>query len=254
MTSEHIPFEGPERRRSERLAASHAITVREAGRNTLPAQLTSLTPHGCGVAGVSLSGRVRAVWIRLPGLESQLAQCCWTETGAAGFEFDHALHPAVAERLAHAQPEVVPLRLRAAPLTLVHDADRPATRREQIMQGEGQVPEQLLSKKPAKESNAELMSMVRRRMARVVDQRLERRFMPPPEALMGFRAGGQPATIHDLSASGIKLAAELAGSIGAEVPVAFAGFPPLTGSIVWKRHGQTGVRLPDHALDLFEAA
>jgi hypothetical protein len=71
---------------------------------------------------------------------------------------------------------------------------------------------------------------------------------------LGFRVGGQPATIRDVSPSGIKLSDEIPGGIGAEVSVAFAGFDPVPGSIVWVRHGQTGLRLPDNALDLFEAA
>ena len=96
--------------------------------------------------------------------------------------------------------------------------------------------------------------MVRRHTTRVADQRLEARFPPPAEALGGLRLSDQQVGLHDVSASGLRLAAELTGAIGAEVEVAFAGYPPITGRIVWVRDGATGVRLPDNALDLFEAA
>jgi hypothetical protein len=229
-----------------------AISVREAGRHKLPAELASLSHLGCGISGVSLSAQEGLVWISLPGIESQPARCVWKTIGAAGFEFERPLHPAVADKLCGDAPalNVIPLPLRDP----VNDRGRPASRRDQIMQGFGQLPCFALSEKIRPASKATLSAMVRRHAARVVDQRLERRFMPPPSATLGFRVAGLPATIRDVSASGIKLADEIPGGIGAEVTVAFAGFDPMPGSIVWVRHGQTGLRLPDNALDLFEAA
>jgi hypothetical protein len=245
-------YDGPERREAARRSPPMPITVREAGRHQLPAALASLSHLGCGITGVTLAGEDGAVWIRLPGLESQPARCAWKTIGAAGFEFERPLHPAVADKLCGGAPavNVIPLPLPDP----VNDIDRPASRRDQIIQGLGQLPHALLSAKNVPENKATLSAMVRRHAARVVDQRIERRFLPPPAATLGFRVAGQPATIRDVSASGIKLADEIPGGIGAEVSVAFAGFDPMPGSIVWVRHGQTGLRLPDNALDLFEAA
>jgi len=250
---EDVPaYEGPERRTALRRSPPMVISMREAGRHQVPATLTSFSHLGCSLEGATLSGTDGTVWIRLPGLESQPAQCRWKTYGAAGFEFERKLHPAVADQLCG---DAAPVGVLPRPLPdPVNDTDRPASRRDQILQGHGQLPYALLSGKAARASKPTLEAMVRRHAARVVDQRIERRFSPPSAATLGFRVAGQPATIRDISASGIKLADELPGGIGAEVTVAFAGFPEVTGSIIWVRHGQTGLRLPDNALDLFEAA
>ena len=244
-------YEGPERRIAQRNATAHAVTVRPAGRHQLPGMLTSLSPYGCTVRQVSLGSSEQNVWVRLPGLESQPARCVWRTCGEAGFAFDHPLHPAVARQFYADQSAAEPVEVAPAPRN--HD-DSPASRREQIITGQAGPPARSLRGKPKHEHNAELMRMVRRRMARVVDQRLEERFAPPSQAMLGFRLGGQPATLRDVSASGLRAAVEMPGPIGAEVNVAFAGFDELAGKIVWIREGATGIRLPDGALDLFEPA
>lgn len=217
------PYSGPERRQAPRSPANTPVTVRETGRRRLPALLASLSPFGCSLTGVSVKPRHDVVWIRLPGIESQPARCVWRVPGAAGFAFEHALHPAVAARF-YSQG--------AAPQAA---NDQPVRAREP-------------------ESYADRMRAVRRRMAQVVDQRREERFAPPARATLGFRLGGAPATLHDVSASGIKVAGELSAPVGGEVKVAFAGYPEMAGRIAWVRDGATGVRLPDNALDLIEAA
>lgn len=219
-------YEGPERRHIARSAANVPVNLREAARRKLPALLVSLSPLGCSVTGVSVNPRQDQVWLRLPGLESQAARCVWRKPGAAGFAFEHPLHPAVARRFyCQAAPEVPP---RAA-------NDQPPVRR------------------PG-ESYADKMQAVRRRMAEVVDQRLEERFGAPARATLGFRLCGAAARLLDVSASGIQVAGEIAAPVGATVKVAFAGHPEMAGRIVWVRAGATGVRLPENALELFEAA
>jgi hypothetical protein len=247
------PYEGPERRRAERSPAALPITVRPAGRRQLPAMLDSISPFGGTATGITLGAAEGTMWVRLPGLESQPARCVWRSYGAAGFAFDHPLHPAVARRFCLQQTPTYQAPA-VKPQQVLHNAEAPASRREQIRVGHAQPPERLLRAKPHKESNAELMRMVRRRMARVVDQRLVARFSPPSRATLGFRLAGQPATLRDLSPSGLKAAADIAGPIGTEVAIAFAGFPEIAGRIVWIREGAAGIRLPDNALDLFEAA
>ena len=246
-------YDGPDRRVASRQLTALPITVRPAGRHQLPGILSSLSPYGCTVTRVTLSGAEENVWIRLPGLESQPARCVWRTFGEAGFAFDHALHPAVASRFyLHQRPTetVEPVNVP----TSANDSEDPASRRDQILFGQAEPPARLLRHKPQRESNAALMRMVRRRMARVVDQRLEERFPPPSAAVLGFRLAGQPAALRDVSPSGLKAAVEVAGPIGAEVKVAFAGFDEIAGKIVWIREGATGIRLPDGALHLFEAA
>lgn len=252
MVDRPSPYEGPERRSTPRNASALAIGVREAGRHQLPATLTSLAVGGCSIAGLTLSQGADRVWIRIPGLESLPARTCWSTIGAAGFAFEVALHPAVASRFESVAgaPQYVP----GGHLTLVHDADRPASRREQIMRGQGQVAHSLLSAKQPRAGNRELGTMVRRHSARVVDQRLEARFPPPEEAQEGFTVAGSPAGIRDLSPSGLQVGTELSAEIGGEVRVSFSGFPAIAGTLVWVRGGASGVRLPDHALDLIEAA
>jgi hypothetical protein len=211
---------GPERRRAARASAPAAISVREAGRHRLPALLQSLSPFGCSVANVTLRAGEGTVWVRLPGVESQAARCVWRGTGTAGLEFEHPLHPAVARRF-HA-PEAL---LRTKP-----------------------------DRQPRHECDTALMRAVHRDMARVVDQRIEQRFVPPSRASLGFRLAGQPASLRDMSASGLKVAADIGAAIGTEVAVAFAGHPEMSGRIVWMRQGTAGIRLPEGALELFEAA
>lgn len=209
-----------------RSAANVPVSLREAARRKLPAHLVSLSPLGCSVTGVSVNPRSEEVWLRLPGLESQAARCVWRKPGAAGFAFYHPLHPAVAGRFyCQAEPEAAP---RAA-------NDQPTVRREGA-------------------SYAERMNAVRRRMAEVVDQRLEERFRAPARATLGFRLCGAPARLLDVSASGIQVIGEVASPVGATVKVSFAGHPEIAGRIVWIRGGATGVRLPPQALELFQAA
>lgn len=247
MTEEAELYDGPERRATGRFATSLDISLRETGHNALQAKVSSLSHLGCTVTGVTVTPAEGSAWIRLPGLESQLARQRWSQPGSAGYEFDRPLYPAVADRY-NGRPR--PAQRPNLSLVENEDVERPASRREQILSGRAHAVPGLTLTKLKGEAPATLAGLVRRHAARVVDHRHEHRFAPPAEAKLGFRAGGQPAGIRDLSPSGVQVETELAGGIGASVKVAFAGFDPLEGTIVWVRQGASGVRLPENALEL----
>ncbi|MEO6153246.1 MAG: PilZ domain-containing protein [Croceibacterium sp.] len=249
MVNRDDAYQGPERRATGRFETSLAVQLRATGQTALPATVTTLSHLGCTVTGVTLRSSETSAWIRLPGLESQLARRCWATPGEAGFAFERPLYPAVADRFNGERPIV-----QRPNLTLVHDADPlPASRRDQILQGRAEIPAGLTMARRPSHGKATLGGLVRRHAARVVDQRHEPRFPPPADATLGFHAAGEPAGIHDLSPSGVRVEAELRGGIGGPVKVSFAGFTPMDGTIVWVRDGATGVRLSDNALDLSEA-
>ena len=224
-------WRGPERRSALRSPAALPISVREAARRQLPAMLTSLSPLGGRLGSVTLGANASALWVRLPGLESLAARCVWHTPGAVGFEFERPLHPAVASRFyRQAAPDEAPAR----------------PTRENVLFERSSV--------PLGETFIASPRDPRRRAVGAVDQRLEGRFPAPPRAVLGFRLAGRPATLHDISPSGLMVTADQPVAVGAPVAVGFAGYPDIAGHIAWSRNGSAGVRLPDNALDLFEAA
>ena len=60
--------------------------------------------------------------------------------------------------------------------------------------------------------------------------------------------------VANVSASGLMLATGTSAEIGDPVEVRFAQFPPIEGSIVWKRNNSFGIALPPDSIDLTEAA
>lgn len=247
--TEHIAYEGPERRGAERHASAIAIGIREMGRHHMPATLTSLSADGGSVVGVTLNGGAQLVWIRIPGLESLPARLCWNTPGGAGFAFDNPLHPAVAARVLGADAAgqgpidgPVPERI----------ANRPASRRDQILGGVAELPRTVLRGKAPREGAGTLDGMIRRDTARAVEQRTEARYPPPEQAADGFELEGQPVSLRDLSESGLQVDSQLKGKIGRKVKVQFDGFPAMSGRIAWANRGATGVRLPKGSLELFE--
>jgi hypothetical protein len=87
-----------------------------------------------------------------------------------------------------------------------NDTDRVPSRRDQIMLGQAETQNGLLSRKKPREGARTLRGMTRRQAARVVDQRLEACFPPPVEALRGFRVAGEPASLHNVSGGGFRSA------------------------------------------------
>lgn len=90
----------PERRVSERYNLSVAITVREPQSRQREALLQSISSGGCKISGGPIGHRGSLVWVRLPGLESQLAKVTRTAASEAAAAFVHPLHSAVAAHFA----------------------------------------------------------------------------------------------------------------------------------------------------------
>lgn len=245
---EQAAYDGPERRETVRFATEIAIGLREAGRHRMPATLTSLSTAGASVSGVTLSDSAQLVWIRLPGLESLPARRCWSTPGAAGFAFDAPLHPTVAWHVVGHDPAPKP---HGGPVS-ERLANRPASRRDQILGGLGEIPPGLLSSKMPREGAARLGGMIRRDASRTVEQRLEARYPPPGPAAVGFHVDGRPVSLRDISESGLQVDAEVTGEIGREVEIQFEGFPAIAGTVAWIDQGATGLRLPEGSLHLFE--
>jgi hypothetical protein len=84
-----------ERRTCERHELPLEITVRAPGGWSKPATLRSLSAGGCTVTGADLSEVGERYWVRLPGLESQLATLDRSEGSRATLIFCNPLHPAV---------------------------------------------------------------------------------------------------------------------------------------------------------------
>ncbi len=253
MNDDPTLYDGPERRVAERFAASHAISLREAGKHQLPATLLSLSPLGCSVGNVTPMKSEGTVWVRLPGLESQPARCRWSTYGAAGFEFERPLYPAVIERFRADHQAAAPAPVLVPMLPTLGEEGWPTSRRDQIMIGHAE-PDLVVSRKAPRGEDASVFGLIRRTALRRTDHRHEARFPAPADAETGFRLDGEAATVGNISASGLRLAGELGHAIGREVKVAFGDFPEMTGTVVWIRDGMTGIRLPEGSLQLDEAA
>lgn len=245
---EPLSYDGPERRNAGRFGTSITIGVREKGRGQMSATLTSLSTCGGSVSGVTFSANAQLLWVRVPGLESLPARRSWSTTGAAGFTFENPLHASVAAQIAGETPDQpqtglpVPERI----------ANRPASRRDQILGGLAELPPGLLPIKRPREGTGRFGAMIRRTTPQRVEQRVEARYPPPGDAADGFVLEGQPVSLRDLSESGLQVDAELGGDIGREVRIDFDGFPSIAGTVVWTDRGATGLRLPKGSLNLFE--
>lgn len=247
-----------------------AISVRERGGHKLPATLLDLSCGGCRIKGAFLArSSDDDVWVRIPGLESLPTRMRWAEEGTSGLMFDRKLHPAVFQRMVavHGQgdapgpvPAYPPAQSNASPSPERFEpapapAVRPsASRREQIRAGYViPDPGMLLDKKPV-EGGKSIFTLVRRNTARTSDHRHEPRFPAPPEMDLAIGHASMSLHVANVSASGLMLATGTAAEIGDPVEVRFSQFPPIEGSIVWKRNNSFGIALPPDSIDLTEAA
>jgi hypothetical protein len=93
-------YEGPERRRTPRVAISLGASLRERGRSAFTVQMVDLSASGCRVE-IGSDLEVGAwVWLKLPGLEPRYSRIAWSRAGFAGIEFEAPLHDAVIDALA----------------------------------------------------------------------------------------------------------------------------------------------------------
>jgi hypothetical protein len=225
-----LPF--VERRALRRVGCAMEVTVRQRGRFAVAADTIDLTTNGCRVDGAGPFERDGEMWVRLPGLESQSARVVWSRGEVTGLAFAHPLHPAVYARFLPAE----------ARLSLVSEA------------AGGVAPERSPVRVDKHPSGGGLAAMIRRQAVRQVEQRQEERF---DEALrsgpMRLTVGAREAEVRTVSASGLRVAAALDSAIGEEVAVAFDGFEPMPGRVVWRSAEEAGLSLPENAVQLEDA-
>ena len=220
-----------ERRAMRRVGCALEVTVRQRGRFAVAADTTDLTARGCRVDGAGPFERDSEMWVRLPGLESQSARVVWSRGEVTGVAFARPLHPAVYARFLPAE----------ARLALVSDSGEAAFAPDPVRR----------DKQPAGGAFAD---MIRRQEPRGADQRQEPRF---DDALrsgpMRLTVAASEAEVRNVSASGIRVAASLDAAIGEEVAVAFDGYDPLPGRVIWRNAEEAGLSLPEDAIALEDA-
>ncbi len=238
-----------ERRRQGRAPLGIEVFTRERSRSAASARLTDLSSFGCCVENVVLVQRDAQVWIRLPGLESLAVRLVWSDGIRFGFEFETPLHPAVASRF-------LPMAGSHAAATINRPLghDPLLSRREQILSGIAGSDHSPLQRKK-KPSGLGIMGRINRTVARQVDHRAERRYADAVPESTGLSIGDAPVRVINVSPSGMKVRGELGErDIGDEVPVAFDGFEPMTGQLVWMSGMEAGIALPPHSIELFDRA
>ena len=253
--SPHQQGQGREdRRRSERTNLHLKLSARERGRTATPATLATFSAHGCLLTDGFFSTSEHAVWVKLPGLESQPGQIAWTDGRIAGIAFSQPLHPAVVANFARLavpfarQQVAVPAGGTSAVTQL------PASRRAQILGGYADPAAAILQRKKSIGASS-LSAMVSRSTPRRCEHRREERH---PGLADGHRLsvaiGDRTVAVDNMSSSGIKTALQLDEGVGDMVPVSFAGFASMEGRIIWIKGGHVGIELPPGAIELTPAA
>ena len=70
---------------------------------------------------------------------------------------------------------------------------------------------------------------------------------------MRLTVGDCPAQVRDVSASGLKVAANIDADVGTHVAVKFEGFDVMAAQIMWRDAEEIGLSLPVESLELFDA-
>ena len=70
---------------------------------------------------------------------------------------------------------------------------------------------------------------------------------------MRLTVGSCPAQVRDVSASGLKVAANIEADVGTHIAVEFEGFDVIAAQIMWRHEGEIGLSLPVESLELFDA-
>ena len=235
-----------EGRRQGRAPISLAIVLRERGRRAMDARLVDFSAQGCQIDRQVVGQGLTQVWIKLPGLESLPAQRRWSDGSRAGFAFDALLHPAVAARFlptpgSHAAAAVV------TPFVM---PDPRLSRREQIVAGNAGWDFSPLTRRK-QPIGPGLAGLIKRTVSRTVDHRAERRHADAMPEATALELAGENVRVLNVSSSGIKVKGALAErEIGETIELAFAGFPALTGQLVWTNGHEAGITLPQAAIEL----
>lgn len=240
-----------EQRRVRRTTVALPGTVRERSRSAVPATVIDLSVEGCRIesCGVPLEGN--QIWVRLEGLESLSGRVAWTNGPIAGISFAQPLHPAVAARFTAAAHDLVPAAEEVASIASnVLAFAAPGSRREQIIEGIAQTDRSPLSQRKAPTGSG-ILGVISRQVMRRADHRSEKRFADAQTtAPMALAIGPHPATVENLSASGLCIRVALAADIGSTVQVEFEGCDSIQARIVWLADGLAGLSLPPASIDL----
>ena len=237
-----------ERRRQARAPLSLAAALRERGRSALAAQLLDFSALGCRIDGLISGSGETQVWLKLPGLESLAALRVWSDGNVAGLAFDAPLHPAVAARFLPAPGSHAAEALGTQSGTL----DPLLSRREQIIAGIAATDHSPLQRRK-RPSGLGMSGRIGRLVTRSVDHRDERRYADAIPEDTALAIGGAEVRVLNVSPSGIKIGG-LTGerAIGEAVDLAFSGFPPMTGELVWINGSEAGIALPPASIELFD--
>lgn len=238
-------------RATRRSACALDITVRTRGHSAVAGSTTDLTPYGARVSGTGQFDPHTELWLRLPGLESQTVRVIWSQGGNTGLAFVRPLHSAVFARFLPADS-----RMRLVdphPVRSTMPAEIAGlSRREQILRGWGSAqdgPQRHLKER----IGGGLSALIRRSATRRVDQRAEERFADEVQTgPMRLTVDNYPAQVCNVSASGLRIAADLKADVGSPVEVEFEGFDAIEGRIAWRCAEEIGVRLPPNSLALYE--
>ena len=240
-----------EGRRQGRAPINLAVALRERGRSAMDARLIDFSAQGCRINRQVVGQGLTQVWIKLPGLESLSAQRVWSDGSLAGFAFDAPLHPAVAARF-------LPAPDSAATVTTPFAPPNPLlSRRDQIVAGDAGWDCAPLTrrKQPLGRGLTGLAGLIKRSVSRTVDHRAEHRHADAVPAGTTLEIAGAGVSVLNVSPSGIKIKGSLTErAIGETIELAFAGFPALTGQLVWSNGHEAGIELPHAAIDLFGRA
>lgn len=239
-------------RTMRRSACAFDIIVRERGRSAVACLTTDLTPYGARLSGVRRFEPDSEMWLRLPGLESQTVRVIWSQGGTIGVAFVQPLHSAVFARFLPADTRLTLVDAPAMPLTMPSEIAA-LSRREQILRGFGGAQEgpQCSIKKPL---GGGMSAMIRRSVTRRANHRGEQRFADEVRTgPMRLMVDNYPAKVRNVSASGLRIVADLDADVGTRVAVEFDGFDAMAGRIVWRRAEEIGVSLPPNSLALNDA-
>ena len=237
-----------ERRRQARAPIGLSIALRERGRSAMDARLVDFSALGCRVDGLIVGQGNAQVWIKLPGLETLATQRMWSLGSLAGLVFDTPLHPAVAARF-------MPAPGSHAAAAMDHSGERAdplLSRREQIVAGIAATDQSPLQRRK-RPSGLGMSGRINRAVTRSVDHRAERRYADAIPEGTALAIGGEIVRVLNVSPSGLKVRGLSEESeIGANIDLAFEGFPKMAGQLVWINGSDAGIALPEASIELFD--
>lgn len=243
-----------ERRRAGRDGVQIEVTMRERGRSAMDARISEMSVLGCRIECGTLATAASQIWMHLPGVGRVEGRVVWERDCIAGIAFDTPLHHTALAQFGPVRGPGIGVRTAAPRLEAVPKAanDSLLTRREQIVQGIADTDDTPLRPRKAP-TGAGIMDLVTRTVPRQASDRYEPRHPNVIAASPGaLHVGGSAADLLNVSASGLKVRANIVAGIGEPVAVEFEGFPPYSGRVAWIRGDEIGIDLPPHTIDLHD--